>query len=73
MVDYTVDSIVDCNVYVVHYMVDYTIDYTIDYNVSIVHSTIECSIDRCVVSYTNYEFSSMIVKLDKFINLFPRN
>jgi len=41
-------------------MVDYTIDCTVDYNVFVVHCTVACSIDQCMVSSTNYGFSSMI-------------
>jgi len=47
MVDYMVDSMVDCSVYVVH--------CTVDYNVYVVH----CTINQCVVFSTNYDFSSM--------------
>jgi len=53
MVDYMVDSMVDCSVYVVH--------CTVDYNVYVVHCTIDCSIDQCVVFSTDYDFSSMMV------------
>jgi len=59
MVDYTNDCAVDCNVYVVHCPVDCTVDYI----VSIVHYMLDCSIDWCVVSCTDYDFSSMIGKI----------
>jgi len=36
------------------------VDYTVDCSVYVVHCTVDCSIDRCVVSCTNYDFSSMI-------------
>jgi len=66
MVDYTVDY----SVYVVHCTVDCTVDYsfyvvhcTIDCSVYEVHCTVDCLIDWCMVSYTYYDFSSMMVFL----------
>jgi len=52
MVDYMVDFVVDYNVYIVHCMVDYS--------VFVVHCTVHCLIDQCVVSCTDYDFSSII-------------
>jgi len=61
MVDYTVECTVDWSIYVV----DCTVDYTADCCVFVVHYMVDCLIDRCVVSRTDYDFSSMIVHRSK--------
>jgi len=75
MVDYMVYNAVDCKIYVIVYIVDCNVcvvHYTVnDYSVSVVHCTVDCSIDRCVVSCTDYDFSSMISPWLHFIKNTP--
>jgi len=53
MVDDTVDCVVDFCVYVVY--------CTVDCSIYVVYYILDCLIDQCMVSYTDNDFSSMIV------------
>jgi len=60
-----VEYMVEWSIYEVHCMVDCTVDCS----VHVVYYMVDCLIDRRVVSCTNYDFSSMIDRIEKCISL----